>query len=332
MLLPFSLIYGVVAQLRRFVFDSGICKRSKAAIPTLVVGNIEVGGTGKTPMVQYLAEELSKTLKVAILSRGYGRKTRGFMEVEAHLPAIETGDEPLLIKKNLPEILVFVGENRLAAIEQIKQQYPQTQLIIMDDGFQHLPLKAEVYLLLNNYQKPLHQGFPFPSGTQREFIFNHIQAQLMAVTKVPENFDIANAREFEKHYHFGQKPVFYFEYSSALSEQLSESTPCIVVSGLARNAAFTGQLKQNYRLNIVGEFYYPDHHVYREENVAEWNHRAARYQNCTLITTQKDQVKLEGLNKVFNGRTVTAIPTPQIKFVDKEQFFSVLLNLLKPYL
>lgn len=332
LLLPFSLIYGAVAQLRRFLFDAGIYKRSNAVIPTLVVGNIEVGGTGKTPMVQYLVAELSKTLSIAVLSRGYGRKTRGFLEVQTHLPAIETGDEPLLIKKNFPAIPVFVGENRLAAIEKIKHLYPQVELVIMDDGFQHLPLKANVYLLLNNYEKPLHKGFPFPAGTQREFSFNYRQAQLMAITKVPENFEIADAKVFEHHYRAGQKPVFYFEYCNTLSENISESTPCIVVSGLARNAAFARQLRKNHSLNIVGEYYYPDHHIYNETNVAEWNRIAVQHQNCVLITTQKDLVKIEGLNSIFDGKIITSLPLPKIKFVDKEQFFSVLLNLLKPNL
>lgn len=326
LLIPFSLIYGTVAQLRRYLFDWGIFKRQKAAIPTLVVGNIEVGGTGKTPMVQFLATYLSGKLNVAVLSRGYGRKTKGFLEVLENSNAYDVGDEPLLIKKNLPGILVFVGEKRIAAIEQIKKKHPEIQLVIMDDGFQHLPLKGDVYLLLNSFEKPIHKGFPFPSGTQREFNHNLKYADCMAVTKINSGFSNNDKLAFENHYNFPGTNIFYFEYNTLLPEAIEPGKPCIVVSGLAGNHSFTAGLKTRFNLNIVATFHYPDHYNYANSDVETWNKTLKQYPDCVMITTQKDMVKINQLDYRYQNRVLTAYPQPEIKFVDREQFFYVLLK------
>lgn len=326
-LLPFSLIYGIVVQLRRSLYNLGVFKRHIPAIHTLVVGNIEVGGTGKTPMVQWIANNLSEKLQLAVLSRGYGRNSKGFFEVFENSLASEVGDEPLTTKINQPNLKVFVGENRIEAIKKIKQLYPKIQLVIMDDGFQHLQLKAQLYLLLNNYNRPLHKGLPFPSGRQREFAFNKKEAQLMGVTKVPQQFSELQKNEFEKEINFEKRNCFYFEYQAEIVS-LSETKHCVLVSGLANNADFKLKIMEKLNVQVLSHFEYPDHYGYTKDDAQKWADAINADKEALLITTQKDFVKIKALDLEWENRIRVASVTPKIKFVDEKAFFDVILNLL----
>jgi tetraacyldisaccharide 4'-kinase len=151
LLYPFSLMYGIVIDIRNFLFDINIFKSKSYNIPIICVGNITAGGTGKTPHTEYILSLLSDK-KTAVLIRGYGRKTSGLLLVETNSESEKVGDEPLQIKQNFPNTIVVVSGNRRIGIEKILDSYPETEVIIMDDGFQHRWVKAGMYIVLNNYE------------------------------------------------------------------------------------------------------------------------------------------------------------------------------------
>ncbi|HEX8277628.1 MAG TPA: tetraacyldisaccharide 4'-kinase, partial [Segetibacter sp.] len=136
-LFPFSLIYGLIIIVRNFLFDKGIIKSVSFDLPIIAVGNLSVGGTGKSPMVEYLLTLLKDKYKVATLSRGYKRKLKGYLLAQAHTTAIEIGDEPMQFHCKFPDVAVAVGEERIVAIPQLLQDCPETNVIILDDAFQH---------------------------------------------------------------------------------------------------------------------------------------------------------------------------------------------------
>jgi len=169
LLLPFAIIYGLVILVRNKLFDFGILREKSFSLPVISVGNLSAGGTGKTPHVEYLIKLLEKDNTLATLSRGYGRKTKGFVKVDDAATAITVGDEPLLYKRKFPEIFISVDENRVDGINQIIAQHPATEIVLLDDAFQHRYVKPGLSILLTDYYKPFSHDYLLPSGTLREY-------------------------------------------------------------------------------------------------------------------------------------------------------------------
>ena len=167
LLIPFSLIYGSLITIRNILFDWNIFKSKSYNIPIICIGNITAGGTGKTPHVEYILDLLISK-NIAVISKGYGRKSKGLLWVETNSIASEVGDEPLQIKQKNPNTLVLVSENRRKGIEEILGNYPETEVILMDDGFQHRWVKAGLNIVLNNYENPIYSDHLLPYGTLRE--------------------------------------------------------------------------------------------------------------------------------------------------------------------
>ena len=185
LLYPFSLMYGIVIDIRNFLFDINIFKSKSYNIPIICVGNITAGGTGKTPHTEYILSLLSDK-KTAVLIRGYGRKTSGLLLVETNSESEKIGDEPLQIKQNFPNTIVVVSGNRRIGIEKILDSYPETEVIIMDDGFQHRWVKAGMYIALNNYENPIYSDYLIPMGRLRESKNALRRANIIITTKCSE--------------------------------------------------------------------------------------------------------------------------------------------------
>lgn len=311
LLAPFALIFRIVTGIRNLFFDQGIFKSSRSTIPTLVVGNLSVGGTGKTPMVEFLIRNLRSEIRVASLSRGYGRKTSGFLRAKSDSTAAEIGDEPLQIfQKFREEVPVFVGEDRVAALERISQSEAiDLDLVILDDAFQHRRLLADIYCLLTPYAAPFSRDFLLPMGRLRESRYGANRADLVVVTKCPDDLSpgIKETMERELRPYLGQQvPVFFSKisygtpYPAGHSEAFRSSV--ILLSGLADDRLFVAYCRS--RFNVLESLGFPDHHDYTEADLRKIAGLLPKHQpqKPVLLTTEKDAVKLKSLaNQGFLG-------------------------------
>ena len=186
-LYPLSLLYGLITSIRNFLYDSGILPSVEFPFPVICVGNITVGGTGKTPHTEYIVGLLRENFKVATLSRGYKRKTRDFRIASASSLVQEIGDEPMQIFRNFPDVVVTVDRNRVHGVNMILEEYPETEVIILDDGFQHRRITPGFSILLSDYERLIIRDHMLPYGNLRENKGNMRRADIILITKSPEN-------------------------------------------------------------------------------------------------------------------------------------------------
>jgi tetraacyldisaccharide 4'-kinase len=310
LLAPFALIFRVVTGVRNILFDNGVFKSYRSFIPTLVVGNLSVGGTGKTPMVEFLIRNLRDELFVASLSRGYGRKTKGFLSATPTSTVAEIGDEPLQIfQKFKGEVPVFVGEDRVAALEKITQISPECQLVILDDAFQHRRLKADLYCLLTPFGAPFSEDFLMPMGRLRESRSGAKRANMVVVTKCPQSLSITQKAEIERAmspYLQADVPVFFSKIGYgkpyAMDHPVPFSGAVILLSGLADDRSFVSYCQSAF--HVLDKLTFPDHHDYGSAELARLAllFEKHRHEKPVLLTTEKDSVKLKSLaNQGFLG-------------------------------
>lgn len=196
---PLSVLYGIGVSIRNRLFNLGILKTQEFDIPIICVGNITVGGTGKTPHTESLINELKNDYRVACLSRGYKRKTSGFVLATANSTANDIGDEPMQIKAKFPEITVAVDANRVRGIKKLMQLPEKPEVIILDDGFQHRYVKADINIMLIDYNRPIYEDHLLPLGRLRESIHAKDRANYIIVTKCPQNISPIEKRIILKH-------------------------------------------------------------------------------------------------------------------------------------
>lgn len=301
-LVPFGFIYGSILWFRRAFYLTGIFKRTAGKIPSLIIGNLQVGGAGKTPMAIWLAGKLSESKNIALLSRGYGRKTTGYFEVLLNGTATKYGDEPLEMRTALPSnIRNYVCENRVDGIFEIFNHAPETSLVILDDAYQHLSLKGDFYLLLTEYAKLFIHDYPMPAGRLREFSSAAKDANVIIVTKCPEDLDVESGLEiYKKLLHFG-KPIFFASYvnslpRNAMNEALPIQAKILLVAGLANNEAMRKEVAKNFI--ITETFFYKDHHHYQQADVNNWNLTAQKLGASAIVTSRKDWMRLKDLSNL----------------------------------
>ena len=183
LLLPFSIIYWMIVGIRNWMYDRNMLKSASFGLPLICVGNLSVGGTGKSPMVEFLARHLKTRFRIATLSRGYKRKTRGYALANEQSTAIDIGDEPMQFHTKFPDVPVAVGEERLVAIPQLLHDRPNTEVIVLDDAFQHRAVKAGLNILLTDYGNLFTRDFYLPTGDLRDIKSSYKRADTIVVTK-----------------------------------------------------------------------------------------------------------------------------------------------------
>ncbi len=314
--LPFSLLYGLGVGVRNMLFDLGILKQQRFDVPVISVGNITAGGTGKTPMVILLAEYFqAQGKKVAVLSRGYGRKSKGFFWVDLNMRWELFGDEPCLMQWKLQgKCMVAVDEKRVRGIETILKQNPEIDLIVLDDAFQHRYVKPKINILLCNYNRPFFKDFLIPSGLLREWSRGAKRADAVVVTKCPEVFSLKEKEEFKqalKKYISNKTPIYFSSigYGNLLPlfegiEMHSKPGLAMVVTGIANPKPLYGYLqKKGWDLQALA---YPDHYHFEERHihriVQEWQKMERK---ADIITTEKDGVRLREFHMLKNIRVFT---------------------------
>ena len=309
LLLPFGILYASVVEIIKYLYQAGWLRSKRSEIATIVIGNLSTGGTGKTPHAEYIINYLWKFHKIAVLSRGYGRKSKGFRAVLPVDNAEETGDEPLQIAKKFPEVPVFVSEKRPEGIEKILKAKPETQLLILDDAMQHWPLRADSYIMLTTWQQPFFNDYPLPAGSLREFRNGYKRANIIIVSKCPKDISVQQKDEFLRYLNpLPKQKVFfsYFEYSnpylfekpdqSIALEQL-DSRQVLLITGIAIPEVMEAALiQQGASLHKIR---YADHHFYDNHDILyifkKWKEISAKSENSIIITTEKDATRLSKL-------------------------------------
>jgi tetraacyldisaccharide 4'-kinase len=336
LLAPFALIFWVITSLRNFLYDQKILKSHRSPIPTLIVGNLSVGGTGKTPMVEFLIRNFRREFEIVSLSRGYGRKTRGFIQAHQASSAEEIGDEPLQIYQNFEgEVPVFVGEDRVEALQKISKITPKAELAILDDAFQHRRLSGDFYCVLTPFSKPFTADFLLPMGRLRESAQGAKRADLVVVTKCPESLSTpqkAAIRDQIRPFLHPEVPVVFSRigygkpYPVGNSEEFSDAV--VLVSGLADDQPLISYCRDQFHLLEVLSF--SDHHSYAKadlERVVELmkKHHA---QNPVLLTTEKDAVKLKSqANRDILGEIPIFVLPIEAQFESEDK--QMLLNYIR---
>lgn len=300
---PLGWLMGGVSELRHWFYDQGLMHRAEFDLPLICVGNLSAGGTGKTPHVEYLVRLiLMLGYQPAVLSRGYGRQTKGFQLASADGRPQAIGDEPAQIwLKYGPDIPVAVGEERALAIPQMLSEYPDIQAIVMDDGFQHLAVAPSHKWLLTSYSRPFFLDQPLPAGMLRERRKFAAQADLIIVTKCPDELPEQAKQRYRaaiRRYSPSAKVFFsgiaYQPPISFGSSAWGSPTHAILVTGVANADPLRNHLSQS--LSLAAHLRFPDHHAYRTSDLQRIGNALAKAPPHTvIITTEKDAVKLKEL-------------------------------------
>ncbi|GEP50471.1 tetraacyldisaccharide 4'-kinase [Flavobacterium noncentrifugens] len=318
-LFPFAVLYGFVTQGRNFLFDIGILKSHAFKIPVIAVGNLSVGGTGKTPQIEYLIRLLAPKYKIATLSRGYKRKSKGFILADANASAEILGDEPFQFYQKFPQINVAVDADRKNGIEQLLVQ-SKPEIILLDDAFQHRKVNAGFYILLTAYGDLYADDWMLPTGNLRESRSGAIRANVIIVTKCPPNLSEAEQDVIWKRIdpNFNQQLFFtYIDYDhQVFSKDLVldvvqiKNTKKVLLAGIAKPQPFFDYLKNEN--DVILEF--PDHHDFSDADIASIRNKA---DGKIVVTTEKDYVRLKGK---IDDRQLFYLPI-QSKFISESQSF-----------
>jgi tetraacyldisaccharide 4'-kinase len=305
---PLSLLYGLITALRNFLYNAGILTSVEFPFPVICVGNITVGGTGKTPHTEYLAEMLGKRFKVAILSRGYKRKTRDFRIATPEALVSEIGDEPLQIFRKHPEVLVAVDLNRVDGVQTIIEDHPDIEVIILDDGFQHRKITPGLSILLTDYERLYFRDQMLPYGNLRESKVNMRRADVILITKTPENITpiqrrlivkeidkAANQNLYFTSFRY-KAPVPVFDNKSVTKEFTGSGI--VLVTGIANPLPLKEYLLKSYSEIIHLQF--PDHHYFSEKDLLEISsaYNDLKSETRYLFTTEKDAVRLREFTNI----------------------------------
>lgn len=335
-LLPFSWIYGIIVWIRNHMFDMGIHKSKAYDIPIISIGNITVGGSGKTPCVEYLINLLKDHINVAVLSRGYKRKSKGYVLATTTSTLSEIGDEPLQIKQKFPNIIVAVDKNRCNGIERLinDTETKDVDVIILDDAFQHRYVKPGINILLVDYHRLLIYDYLLPAGRLREQSENKVRADIVIVTKCPKELKPMDYRVLTKTMNL--YPYQTLIFSSIEYEELEpmysgeniqlhdiKNYNALLLTGIATPQTMYDDLKQHV-LSIT-QLTFNDHHNFSDKDIERLNTTFSNMPSPKIIiTTEKDSVRLfEKTNMNDEVRNNMYILPIKVKILlDQEEMFN----------
>lgn len=301
-LFPLSFIYALVVILRNIAYDVGIFKSKKFKIPIISIGNLTVGGAGKSPMTEYLVSLLKDEYKLATLSRGYGRRTKGFLMVKSSSLAEDVGDEPLQFKQKFPEITVAVCEDRVEGVKELNQHH---ELIILDDAYQHRALRPGFSILLFEYKSLQKFQWFLPSGDLREPLTGRKRADVIVITKAPQDLDPQRKQQMISRVQpYPHQEVFFswldygdlnalFHPGNALALQnIKPHTHILLLTGIANASPLHEHLK-GYTTHL-SHHRYPDHHRFTKKNIVKLvsEFKELPPGDTLVITTEKDAQRL----------------------------------------
>ncbi len=325
-LFPISLVYGLIILIRNKFYDWGIFKSTKFDLPIICIGNLAVGGSGKTPTTEYIVR-LLKDKKIAILSRGYGRKTKGFILANDQATAETIGDEPLQYYKKFKNVTVAVCEDRVYGIKQLEANH---DVVLLDDAYQHRAVKAGFYILLFEFAKILKWQFLLPVGNLREPLSNYNRTNAVLITKSPQPVNIVDQIEIRKKIdlELDQRISFssikYGDFVHLFSGEVKldvSKYEIFLLTGIANPTPLFNYLSSFS--SEVYQFEYPDHHVFSNKNIEDLINafRASNKKEKIIITTEKDSQRLLGdnLRDLLLNLPIYYVPI-EIELAPKDKF------------
>ncbi|MHA4807597.1 tetraacyldisaccharide 4'-kinase [Flavitalea flava] len=332
LLFPLSLLYALVIRIRNWCFDKNIFSSTDFNLPIICVGNLAVGGTGKSPMVELLIRMLKDRFEIAILSRGYKRKTSGYALASPQTTALDIGDEPMQFHSKFPEVAVAVGEERIEAIPQLLHDRPGTQAIILDDAFQHRSVRAGLNILLTDYSNLFTRDWWLPSGDLRDAPGSYKRADIIIVTKSKENLSLEEGREiiieidplpnqevFFTAIHYGTP--YHITRDMADTMEIDDQVEVLLVTGIANPAPLKEWLDEKSRTYY--EISYNDHHIF---SIDDLKNIIRRFNGITagkkiILTTEKDAVRLIKFRQELEDWPVYVLPIePRFLFDEQPRF------------
>ncbi|PCI98830.1 MAG: tetraacyldisaccharide 4'-kinase [Flavobacteriales bacterium] len=340
LLFPFSIIYGAILFIRNKLYDWNIFKSSPFNFPVIVVGNLSLGGTGKTPHIEYLIRLLQSEYKIATLSRGYKRKSKGFFLSNENSTINDIGDEPLQYKTKFNNLIVAVDEKRVNGIKKIKEIHPKTELILLDDAYQHRALKAGLNILITEFNKLYIKDSVIPSGRLREFACGSNRADIIIVSKTKSDLSLSEREnvinQLKPKYH--QTVYFsYIKYSEitpftnaakTLTNKTKENA-VLLLTGIAKPQALYKKLENEY--HSIKHIEFSDHHDFTNSDVKNIKEQfdCLSENNKIIITTEKDIMRLS-LPSILNQLQDIPIFYIPIEICfhgnDKKEFDNKILN------
>lgn len=324
--------------IRNLMYELNILRSTHfPTIKTIGVGNLTVGGTGKTPMIQYLIELLQDEKQLATLSRGYKRQSKGFVLCKEESEVQNIGDEPMQIFRRYPKITVAVGEKRVDAIKSLLEYKNDTEVVLLDDVYQHRALKTDFLMLLTDYSHRFYKDYVMPYGLLRETRYSAKRADIVVVTKCNSDISESKMRKIEskiRMYAKDNTPVFftYIHYGAPipvyfLKKETTMCTNVLLFSGIANPQPFIGHIAQKYNLHTVIK--YKDHHNYSTDDLDHIIEKFVEmpFDDKCIVTTEKDMVKLHKLEifEKFKNYPVLFVPM-EMRFIKDEDYFISLLK------
>ena len=342
LLFPVAIIYWLIIFIRNKFYDLKILDTATFGMPLICVGNLSVGGTGKSPMVEFLVRNLKDDFKVATLSRGYKRKTKGYALANERSDALEIGDEPMQFHLKFPNVPVAVGEERLDAISQLLHDKPETQSIILDDAFQHRAIKAGLNILLTDHSNLFTRDFYLPTGDLRDLKSSYKRAEIIVVTKCdPFSTEKEKNKIIEEIQPLSGQHIFFtanlypapyhiLRHQETIS--LLPATEILLVTGIANPQPLKDLLvdhSESYNM-----LHYPDHHIF---TIDDWKDIKKRFDKIEseqkiILTTEKDAVRLSKFGEQLNNVPLYVIPLEHhFLFEGKERFLSLIKEYIKNF-
>ncbi len=330
----FSLVYGMAVNFRNMLFNLNILRSREFDVPVISVGNITVGGTGKTPHTEHLIRLLSKKFDVAVLSRGYKRKSRGFQVVETGSTSKQVGDEPLQIKRKFPSVLVAVDEKRVRGIEKILEiSEKRPDIVILDDAFQHRYVTPSINILLIDFSRMITEDYLLPLGGLREPASNRDRANIIIVTKCPGEIKPIDERIITKDLHiwpyqdlffsrikYGELTPLFPEKVEEVKYCLDENTGILLVTGIANPKSLRDKLLKTTKSVVLAEF--PDHHPFTLKDMEKvaGQFEAMVAARKIIVTTEKDTFRIQEIENLPEAIAANLYYIPiEIAFINQPE-------------
>lgn len=341
LMLPFSLVYGLIIFIRNWLFDRNILRSASFNLPVICIGNLAVGGTGKSPMVELLVGKLKNQFRLAVLSRGYKRKTSGYALATEQSTALEIGDEPMQFYNKFPDVTVAVGEERVVAIPQLLHDKPDTRVILLDDAFQHRSVKAGFNILLTDYNNLFTRDWFLPTGDLRDQQKSARRADIIVVTKCPPDLSLAEKNQLIKEIKPGTKQQLFFSaisygkpYQIVTRETWTagKSTEILLVTGIANPAPLKKHLEEKF--NGYDEIAFSDHHIYTIDDLKNIVRKFEQMESAgkILLTTEKDAVRFQKFSQQLRELPFFVMPIePVFLFKEENQFTSLITTFIQDF-
>ena len=341
LLLPFSITYWFAVWLRNFLYNMKILRSSSFGLPIICVGNLSVGGTGKSPMVEFLIGHLQDKFRLATLSRGYKRKTRGYALANENTTSLDIGDEPMLFHRKFPDVPVAVGEERLVAIPQLLHDKPDTQVIILDDAFQHRAINAGLNILLTDYNNLFTRDFYLPTGDLRDLRSNYKRADIIVVTKC--KFELTAEEADQLSGEIGPLPgqqLFFssiqygnpYHITNHAPFELDTNTEVLLVTGIASPQPLKRLLEE--RCHSYQLMSFSDHYIFRIDDLRDIRRRFDRIETPKkiILTTEKDAMRLMKFKNELEKLPVYVIPiSHHFLFEEEMKFLSAVTKFIREF-